>query len=153
MFGRSALRSGLVSKDGMKRYLDFLNGGRTSNGLTFNQFLDYSDQDLESDHSFIQWVFPLPDPSRFNPDAPLIDICQTLKNPLAQEKIVLSYGKMKEFWGLGNTPNREKMQCLDGHNGLRFSRVLQSLVYHDKADLAQELLGKVCRDSLCMYEC
>src|SRR3546814_8615650 len=28
--------------------------------------------DIERHHDFIQWLFPLPQPSRFNPDAPIL---------------------------------------------------------------------------------
>ena len=46
--------------------------GTDDQGRTRNQILAFGDRQLEEVHDYIQWLFPLPEPSRFNPDAPLL---------------------------------------------------------------------------------
>eukprot|EP01031_Cornospumella_fuschlensis_P025091 gene25091-30305_t len=129
---------------GNEMYIQFLQGTRpTGHGRYFQEILAYNDRQLEADHQFIQWIFPLPDPSPVNPNAPLIEIKSLSANAVAHEKMCLSYQKMCQFWGLGDQLDLEKLKSLNGHNGLRFSRALQSLVYHDHQALAKELLDKV----------
>ena len=41
---------------------------------------------LENVHNYIQWLFPLPEPSRFNATAPLLD-----------EKVIQAFLSNKEF--------------------------------------------------------
>lgn len=131
------------SGDGTSRYLAFLNGGKTAHGRTLQDILDYTDDQVEFDHQFIQWIFPLPETSAFNSDAPQIDIQKVLASELAHEKVLLAYEKMRNYWGIGDTIDTKRMRLLNGHNGLRFSRALQSLVYHGHPQLAQGLLDKV----------
>ncbi|RYY86521.1 hypothetical protein EON63_05610 [archaeon] len=139
LFWRGATR-GL---SGTEVYIEFLQGQRlTSHGKSLQDILAYNDRQLEADHQFIQWIFPLPDPSPYNPNAPLIDIRLLLSNSIVKDKILLSYEKMRNFWGLGDEIDLEKLEKLNGHNGLRFSRALQSLVYHDQQALAEHLLEK-----------
>lgn len=38
----------------------------------FDILHNWEDGDWEGVHDFIQWVFPLKEPSNFNPDAPLL---------------------------------------------------------------------------------
>ncbi len=39
---------------------------------TIYEIWDFNDDELEWEHSYIQWLFPLSEPSNFNPDAPLV---------------------------------------------------------------------------------
>jgi hypothetical protein len=41
-------------------------------GRSLKDVLSWPDDELEVVHDFVQWLFPLPEPSRFNPDAPLL---------------------------------------------------------------------------------
>ena len=43
-----------------------------SEGRTLSQLWAWDDERLEEVHDYIQWLFPLPEPSQFNPDAPLL---------------------------------------------------------------------------------
>lgn len=40
--------------------------------LQLDAVLRYDTERFECDHTFIQWLFPLPEPSRYNPDAPIL---------------------------------------------------------------------------------
>ena len=46
--------------------------GRDSEGRLLSEIWAWGNQELEDVHDFIQWLFPLPEPSRFNADAPLM---------------------------------------------------------------------------------
>jgi len=118
------------------------NRGRT---LSFIWQQDY--QWLEQTHDYIQWLFPLPERSRFNPNAPLLiatDIDQFKANPQAQQNLIFSLSLMLRFYGLkiensGSSPVKitidpasfpdRKQQWLHwgNHNHLRISRILRSL--------------------------
>ena len=110
------------------------------------QILNYSEDELEEDHSYIQWLFPLHETSNFNPYAPLLDVSY-LQQLLAQKPIIIetitkSAEKMMNFWGI-KPFDQDRLRMLNGHNGLRFSRVLQSLVFHGLQPLAKEMLEVV----------
>jgi hypothetical protein len=55
----------------MSRLTDFYRGaGSDSEGRSLADLWNLSDDEMEDIHDFIQWMFPLREPSRFNPDAP-----------------------------------------------------------------------------------
>jgi hypothetical protein len=59
--------------DAMSQLTEFYQGtGLDTEGRTLAQIWAFSDEAMEDDHDFIQWLFPLREPSRFNPDAPPI---------------------------------------------------------------------------------
>ena len=129
------------------QYIDFIEGKvAASSGSKIDRIFNYSDDALEQDHAYIQWLFPLPEPSRFNPDAPLINVAELqeamVRYPALQATMIQSAAKMNAFWGIEPFDAR-KLKKLNGHNGLRFSRVLQSLVYHGLKETAQNMLHVV----------
>jgi O-acetyl-ADP-ribose deacetylase (regulator of RNase III) len=154
---------------GVELYLKFLsNTVKTGSGKLYSQILKYDAVEMEMDHQFIQWIFPLDEPSMYAPSAPVIDIMElsiaTKNLPYIIPKLQLSYHLIMKHWGFNvnyvekdnaNTvinlfhnsskPYMElqkarnfkkKIELLNGHNGLRLSRVLQSLVYHGQKKLA-----------------
>jgi hypothetical protein len=57
----------------MSRLVEFYFGRATdSEGRLLHEIWEWGDDDFEEVHDFVQWLFPLPEPSRFNPDAPLL---------------------------------------------------------------------------------
>lgn len=137
-----------------QKYLQFMAGNIVnSEGFTVSTILNYNSLQLESDHAFIQWIFPLPEPSRFNPDAPLIDV-KELKQSLQQKEtdetmrqVIENHERatmmMLQFWGIEPAINPKRITCLNGHNGLRFSRFLQCLVYHGYREKAKSILDQI----------
>ncbi|MBM4067650.1 MAG: hypothetical protein FJ271_01710 [Planctomycetes bacterium] len=89
----------------MSRLLDFYRGdGTDSVGRSLEQILSWDDDEFESVHDFIQWLFPLPEPSQFNPDAPLLDegeIAVFRSDPLIRSNLLRSFERMLSFLGLG----------------------------------------------------
>lgn len=113
----------------VERYINFLNSDR------FEEIISYDKHEMENDHEFIQWLFPTTTPSDFNPNAPVINIQELRQHrdfKIAQEKMLLSFKLITCHWGIDGTEvvDTKKFTRLNGHNGLRLSRVLQSLIYH-----------------------
>lgn len=89
---------------------------------------DYHNKDhdwFESEHDFIQWMFPTDRPSKFNPFSPLVnenDIESFHADMDAQYHLMVSFTLYKDF--LFNTHHWRH----DGnHNNLRITRVIECL--------------------------
>ena len=126
----------------MSRLLDFYRGlGTDTEGRFLKDILDWPDDDLEEVHDFIQWLFPLPEPSQFNADAPLLtdkDIAAFKNDPVLQANLMRAFNRILAFLGLSLAEGK----VVDGpnitvrvadawaspnHNWLRISRILRSL--------------------------
>ena len=101
---------------------------------------------LESVHDYIQWLFPLPEPSAFNPDAPVLTdatIDAFRADPELRQRLLRSLTLMLDFYGLAleadadGSPRIERgrhfaarsagwLQPGD-HNHLRLTRILTSV--------------------------
>src|ERR1019366_10448716 len=88
----------------MTRLVDFYRGQKTdTEGRRLEDILAWPDDDLEAVHDFIQWLFPLPEPSQFNPDAPLLtheDIAAFKSDPILQANLMKSFERILAFLGL-----------------------------------------------------
>jgi hypothetical protein len=99
---------------------------------------------LEGTHDFIQWLFPLPEPSGASAHAPILsrdDIATFAADPALREELRKSLDVMLAFYGLARTgsadttavargPNyaERSREWLDrSHNFLRISRILRCL--------------------------
>ncbi|NVJ48836.1 MAG: hypothetical protein HWE13_11875 [Gammaproteobacteria bacterium] len=123
--------------------------------------------ELEQEHDFIQWLFPLPEPSPVNPHAPLLDeqvIAQAASCDLVQENLLRSFDTMAAFWGFCRTEQNQikptahyttqatKWCCPHNHNQLRISRMLRCLTLTGFTSLAANtcefLLAQVDQNGL-----
>jgi len=111
--------------------------GSDTKGRTIDEIWSWDHRRLEMVHDFIQWLFPLPEPSRFNPDAPSLtaeDIAALRNDPDLQTRILRSLDLMLDFLHLvrkGFVIERcpgfgEQVPWLDfaNHNHLRLTRIL-----------------------------
>lgn len=73
-------------------YINFLASQR------YEDIMNYNDHQLESDHNFIQWIFPTTTKSAFTHNAPIIDIKELRTYHV--EQIVRSLNKMTDYWGI-----------------------------------------------------
>jgi hypothetical protein len=119
---------------------------------------------LEMVHDFIQWLFPLPDASRFNPDAPLLtltDIAAFRSDPALQDRVRRSLDLMLDFLGLarrGSTITRGPHFGAAGqawlqpanHNHLRVTRILLFLGHAGLDTEARALL--TCVEHIAAHE-
>jgi hypothetical protein len=127
----------------MSRLFDFYRGEATDcEGRSLKEILAWDDDDLEAVHDFIQWIFPMPEPSQFNSDAPLLteaDIAAFKSDTVLQRNLLKSFDRILRFLGLTKTSNGKVVEgnnfsaripdvwAMPNHNWLRISRILRSL--------------------------
>lgn len=126
----------------MSRLVRFYRGeAADTSGRMIEQIWAYDDDSMEAVHDFIQWLFPLPEPSNFNPDAPLLtpdDIAAFQADAALRTRLRTSLDRFMTFLGLawegervidGPTLATREVDCwrYRNHNWLRISRVLRSL--------------------------
>ena len=105
----------------------------------------YSFDSLERHHDYIQWLFPLPEPSGANASAPLLsgaDIAAFAADDSLRKALLQSFQLMLQFYGLELTvrgdnvevvrgeyfDNRSRVWLMAGnHNFLRITRILRSM--------------------------
>ena len=113
------------------RVLAFLEGqGVDGRGRTLFEVLALDDAALERTHDFIQWLFPLDEPSAAVPDAPVLDApvldaagaAAIRESTLAQCALAAATDRMDRFY-------RRTDQWLrpHDHNHLRITRIIRSL--------------------------
>jgi hypothetical protein len=110
-------------------------------GRYISQIQAWNDAQLESVHDYIQWLFPLPEPSPVNPFAPVLEheTIETFRKA-AQLRTILhnSLARMLRFYGFeqagdgqvieaANFKNRARNWLTPGnHNHLRITRIIRS---------------------------
>lgn len=86
----------------MSRLVDFLEGqGRDAAGRTIERVLAFGPRPLEVHHDFIQWLFPLAEPSRAVPASPVLtpeDIESIRLSPAAQYNLARARTHMIRFY-------------------------------------------------------
>ncbi len=104
----------------------FLEGeGPDARGRTLFDVLGFDDAALELNHDFIQWLFPLPEPSGAVPDAPVLsaDDMQAIHDSiLAQCALAGATDRMEAFYRATHSWLRPH-----DHNHLRITRIIRSL--------------------------
>jgi hypothetical protein len=127
----------------MSRLVEFYRGEATdSEGRSLQELWSWGDNDLEAVHDFIQWLFPLPEPSRYNPDAPLLtaeDLAAFRADERLRANLRKSFERIVAFLGLSLTADGEVVEgpnfaarvpdvwAFPNHNWLRITRILRSL--------------------------
>ncbi len=138
----------------MTALLDFYRGaGHDAAGRTIDEIWAYDAKHLEMVHDFIQWLFPLPEPSRFNPAAPLltpVDIAAFRADAALRKRALRSLDLMLRFYGLvrddqiiARGPGFENVHWLTplNHNHLRLTRILLFLRHAGFEQEARALYG------------
>jgi hypothetical protein len=113
-------------------------------GRYLSQIQSWDFDRLEDVHDFIQWLFPLPEPSPVNPAAPTLDqasIAEFQRRPDLQSHLLRSFQTMLAFYGFeladkappairrGPEFTKRAANWLSpgNHNHLRITRILRSL--------------------------
>ncbi len=149
----------------MSNLVTFYKGlGTDTAGRTIDEIWGWDHRRLEMVHDFIQWLFPLPEPSRFNPDAPLLtpdDIAAFRADPALRDRGRRSLDVMLEFYGLSragteitrgaNFAARANVWLEPAnHNHLRLTRILLFLRH---AGLGAEAAGLLaCLEHIAEHE-
>ncbi|MBX7198052.1 MAG: hypothetical protein K1X51_01595 [Rhodospirillaceae bacterium] len=147
----------------MSRLIAFYRGQEPdTRGRTIDDMWSWDHRRLEMIHDYIQWLFPLPEPSRFNPGAPLLsdrDIAVLQGDPVLQDRVRRSLDLMLDFFGLqrkGAAVSRgadfARVPWLEplNHNHLRLTRILLFLRH---AGLRAEAQGlRACLEDIAAHE-
>ena len=110
---------------------------------------------LEMAHDYIQWLFPLPEPSRFNADAPCLTAAEARlfhSDGDLQTRLARSLDLMLSFFGLARRghmivrgsdfPTRAADWLTPlNHNHLRLTRILLALGYLGREGDAEALFA------------
>lgn len=139
----------------MSQLVDFYRGdGVDRDGRRFDDILTWPDEEWEMCHDFIQWVFPLREPSQFNRHAPLLtdeDIATFRADPRLQARLRSACERFLAFLGLRLVEDEGRLFVMTSensqrdvwaypnHNWLRVTRVLLSLKTLGQAPLARAL--------------
>jgi hypothetical protein len=125
----------------MSHLTDFYRGTSIdSEGRSLDSIWAFNDDEMEYRHDFIQWIFPLTQPSMFNADAPLLtdeDIRAFRDDPLLRENLLRSLDRFLAFLGLSRLAGqiepgpgfsgKQHLFTIPNHNWLRITRVLHCL--------------------------
>lgn len=119
--------------------------GRDHRGRSLRDIHEFDFHELELNHDYIQWLFPLPEPSGVNASAPLLskdDIASFESDGSLRTALLQSFELMLIFLGLELTDahgavsvrraqdfddRRQAWLHAGNHNFLRISRILRSL--------------------------
>lgn len=110
----------------MSLIVDFLKGAGTDGaGRTVFEVVAMDDAAIERVHDFIQWLFPLAEPSGANRRAPVLsaeDVAAIHASGMAQIALAAGTDRMAVFY----QRNRHWLTVHD-HNHLRITRIIKSL--------------------------
>jgi Opioid growth factor receptor (OGFr) conserved region len=124
---------------------------------TIQEIWAWDFEELEIVHDYIQWLFPLPEKSAFNSDAPIVndEVIQAFQtNPQLRQNLRHSFTVMLRFYGLQSHESEGKIiiyksqdylsrkhewVSLFNHNYLRITRILKCLVTLGLPNEAQAL--------------
>lgn len=128
-----------------KTILSFYSGDLKNSNRKLEDIWKFNDDELEGYHTYIQWIFPLEEPSAINFAAPVLDkavIQEFRKSPELKAKLLTSFKMMLKFYGLQVIENgsdvtieksgdyavkKENWISHRNHNYLRITRILTSL--------------------------
>lgn len=138
--------------------IDVLEGTKRigSKNLTFTETLSEGDAYFNECHSFVQFLFPTPERSRFNPNAPILDeeTAKVIKAKGLDNKILAAYARMLRFLdaaaatdgalqfndpGLPLSVPRRHWCKPNDHNHLRLTRIIRCLKLLGHGDKAAAL--------------
>ena len=94
-------------------------------GRTLSIIMAFDDQAIESTHDFIQWIFPLDEPSRSHPGAPVLDLFEI--EEIKSSDVALENLMQSADWYFGFLQRHDHWIRQYDHNHLRISRAIKSL--------------------------
>lgn len=142
---------------GRNQIAGFFSGGQSSNGMKLEDILKFTFNKLESEHNYIQMLFPIHTRSSNNLNAPLVDQetielyskCEDLRGAhLAILDYMLLFFSLKRDGDLimpSRDFNHQKPSWLNqgDHNQFRLTRMVQSLYLLGNEKVAESLLNAI----------
>lgn len=154
----------------MSNIIKFYMGEKNENyPYTIDDILDFSDEELEKIHNYIQWIFPTQDPRNKDTGKPFLtleDIKYFKNSKELLDKVLLSYNRMISFYGFCYEINTEEYKSkltfsqnfkihsrnwLDkgNHNYLRLTRMISCLKSLGLEKEANQLFDVLRRTYIC----
>lgn len=128
----------------MTNATDFLCISKHENGRSLADVLAQDDDFWERNHDFIQWLFPLTEPSKSNRRSPVLsqeEVELIRSSDTAQENLQRAVIRFKEFLACST-----KWRHGYDHNHLRISRAIKSLRLLVDEDTANSFKHWVARE-------
>ena len=94
-------------------------------GRTPSMIMAFDDQTIESTHDFMQWIFPLDEPSRSHPGAPVLDLFEI--EEIKSSDVALENLMQSADWYFGFLQRHDHWIRQYDHSHLRISRAIKSL--------------------------
>ena len=123
--------------------------GTDDAGRYITEIAAFSFQELEFTHDYIQWLFPLPEPSTCAPDAPLLDeetLAEFRKRSNLSGSIIYCAGIMKNFYLMN-----DHWITKNNHNYLRINRIIRCLALVEQKDIAERFYYEI-KDLIKKYD-
>lgn len=130
----------------MSQVINFYTGKENNSGYSYNDVVyEWDNQKWEDTHDFIQWLFPLDEPSKYNADAPILnesELATFQSSQMLRHRLILAYERFLSTLGLRfrytedeglevfKTRDFDKYEHLwktPNHNWLRVTRVMKTL--------------------------
>jgi hypothetical protein len=122
--------------------VSFLRGeGHDHRGRSLEDVLAFDDSFIERRHDYIQWLFPLPEASRFNLDAPVLtadDVAELRASDAVKTNLRRARDRMLAFY----RENDHWLTAFD-HNHLRITRIIRCLALILSADEARSFHDEI----------
>ena len=114
------------SADQENGVLSFLNGAAADiHGRTFDDVMAFSDEKIERTHNFIQWLFPLCEPSLSVPGSTYISAADV--TAIKDSRAAVANLNRAADWFLDFLVRNQHWIKPYSHNHLRITRVIKSL--------------------------
>jgi hypothetical protein len=128
----------------MSALTDFLlDDGCDASGRKHGEILELPDDSLEKLHDYIQWLFPLPEPSSAVPSAPVMtdeDIEALRASRLTRNRMLQAMERMLRFYSANNHWLRPH-----DHNHLRITRIIRSLRLLVDDETANQFFSRIIK--------
>lgn len=132
----------------------YCSDGFTTSAYDFDEIMKFSNGQLEYNHNYIQWLFPLQEYSEYDSLSPVLtnsDIEEISTDEIAKERLKKAFYKMLDFYGFTYKDNiivkspefeRKSHNWINksgstNHNYLRITRILRSLSLLGREDLSK----------------
>jgi hypothetical protein len=126
----------------MSEIIDFYEGKKTSCRHNLSDIWSYSFERLEDEHDYIQWMFPLNEPSAHNNKAPILtaeDIKTFRESPMLKWRVMTSVHTFMRFLHF----TTGAWLCEYDHNHLRITRILKCLMLFGMEKEAEAVLSEL----------
>lgn len=111
----------------MSDIINFYHGNPSSSNHVLEEIWNYTLKELEMNHDYIQWMFPLNEASKCQPNSPVLTDEDIAKFRVSRKLKLKLLRSVRVFMNFLRETIDTWMVCFD-HNHLRITRMLRCLV-------------------------